>query len=166
MKRVILLVVVAALLLPALAVAQDSYVELLRQDIRTKKVEVFTAVLDMTDEEAAAFWPVYRKYELDMSAIGDKRVANIKNFAMNYDTLNNAQASEILASAFSIRGEQLKLQEKYSKEFGKVLPATTVARFFQIEFFINDLIDVQIASEMPLAETVREAAAAAKGGKD
>src|SRR5215472_18569082 len=40
------------------------YAELLRSDVRAQKVAILTEVMDFTDEESAAFWPIYRDYDL------------------------------------------------------------------------------------------------------
>ena len=76
---------------------------------------------------------------------------------MHYDTLNNVKAGEILKASFDLQEERLKLQKRYLKQFDKVLPTTTVARFFQTERMIEELIDLQISAELPLVMTVRDA---------
>jgi len=154
-----------AILVPATAMGQDeAYLELLRSDIATKKVAIFTEVLALSDAESEVFWPVYRNYTNELLAIGDKRVALIKDYAAHYDTLNNTQAEEMLKRSFAIADERAKLHKKYMGEFNKVLPATTVARFFQTERFLTNLIDLQISWELPLVETVREATMEDKSG--
>jgi hypothetical protein len=48
------------------------------------------------------------------------------------------------------RGVRGKLTKKYKDEMLKVLPAKTVARFLQVESRLNKLVDLTIASEIPL----------------
>ena len=57
----------AALPLMAQSYTPERYFELLRSDVRTAKVEILTEALDLSDAEAAAFWPVYREYETELS---------------------------------------------------------------------------------------------------
>jgi hypothetical protein len=45
-----------------------AYVELLRSDIRGQKVAIITELMEFTEAEDAAFWPIYRDYELERSA--------------------------------------------------------------------------------------------------
>jgi hypothetical protein len=143
----------------------DAYLEMLRSDIRTQKTAAITQVLMLSDAESEAFWPVYRQYELELSKIADKRLALIKDYALHYDTLSNVKAGEILKTSFGLQEERLKLQRRYMKEFDKVLPTTTVVRYFQTERMIEELIDLQIMAELPLAMTVRDAVAQKSGGK-
>ena len=48
--------------------------------------------------------------------------------------------------------DRAKLRKKYWKRFKKALPATLAARFLQLEHQIELLVDLQIASEVPLIE--------------
>jgi len=59
----------------------SAYVELLRSDLRAQKVAVITEMMQFTDAEDAAFWPVYREYERDLTKINDERLALVKEYA-------------------------------------------------------------------------------------
>lgn len=160
MRRLIFIMTLLAMALPQTASAQyEEYLELLRSDLRTARVAIFTEVLALSDSESTAFWPVYRNYETELMAIGDKRVALIKDYAANYATMTNEKAKDLLKGTFDLLDERSKVQQKYAKEFEKALPVTTVARFFQAERFVTGLVDLQIMAELPLIETVRDAVA-------
>ena len=40
-----------------------AYVELLRADVRAQKVAFITELMEFTDAEDKAFWPIYRVYD-------------------------------------------------------------------------------------------------------
>jgi hypothetical protein len=63
----------------------DSYVELLRSDIRTEKQAILTQVMQFSDEQASVFWPIYREYDLELSKYADRRLALIKDYAANFE---------------------------------------------------------------------------------
>ncbi len=128
----------------------DAYIELLRSDARTQKVAVVAEALQLTDEESTAFWPVHREYELELSKIIDDRIELIKNYAQNYDNLTNEKAKELARKVFALEKRRTKLKKKYFKKFEKALSAIIAAKFIQVESQINLLIDLQIASELPL----------------
>lgn len=130
----------------------DSFVELLRSDVKTLKKEIITEVMEFSEAEASAFWPVYRNYEFELEKIGDARVALIKDYAENYEKMTDAKAGELVERAFNFREKRLKLQKKYFKEFSKILSPVEAAKWAQLENQITLLIDLQIASELPLAE--------------
>ncbi len=134
----------------------DSFIELLRSDVKTQKKGIITAVMEFSEAEAAAFWPVYRSYEVEQDKLTDARIALIKDYAASYKTIVDAKATELMDKAFKFREERLKLQKKYYKEFSKILSPTKAAKWAQLEDQITLLIDLQIASELPLAEKPSE----------
>src|SRR4029077_17158939 len=50
----------------------NSEFELLRSDIRTKKMTMIAERMEFSGKEADAFWPIYRQYEVELAAINDK----------------------------------------------------------------------------------------------
>ena len=128
----------------------DSYVELLRSDIRMQKQAVLTEVMQFSDEQAAVFWPIYREYDLELSKIGDQRLALIKDFAANYETMTDEKAKEIADRSFKLEEDRVKLRRKYFETVQKGLDPIIAAKFVQVERAIDALIDVQLAAELPL----------------
>ena len=154
MKKISVLVLVSMVLMVGAALAQgpEQYIEMLRSDLKTERVAIITEAMDFTPEEGEVFWPIYREYELDASKIGDRRIALIKEFAANFDTMTNDVAEDLIKTSFKINEDTLKLEKKYIKKFMKVLPAMRMARYAQIDHRINMLIDIQIAASLPLFE--------------
>lgn len=130
----------------------DSSIQLLRKDLRADKVGIVANNLQLTQEEAGPFWTAYKQYELELTEINDGKVDLIKDYAESYATLDNKKADELTARSLQLEEARTSLKGKYFKEFSKILPGTKVARFFQIDNRIDLLINVQLASELPLVE--------------
>ena len=130
----------------------DSFFELLRSDLKTGKKEIITMVMDFTDSEASAFWPIYREYEFGLDELGDARLTLTKNYAENYENMTDEKATELINDAIKFQQDRLKLRKKYFKKFSKALSPIQAAKWIQLENQIHLLIDLQIASEMPLVE--------------
>ena len=128
----------------------DAYVDLLRKDVRSQKVALIGQNMEFTSEEAAAFWPVYQKYEAELGKMGDEKLAIIKDYAAHYDKMTNEKARELANRTFALEEKITQLKRRYFGEFEKVLPAIKAARLFQLENQMQRLIDLQIASELPL----------------
>jgi hypothetical protein len=153
MKKGIVTALIACVLMPVAAWAQmDSYIEMLRSDVRTEKVAVITEVMMFTDAESEAFWPIYREYELELAKIFDQRLANIKKYAEHFDKLDDPTADELVKTAFKVDEKRLKLQKSYYSKFKKALGAKRAAKFMQLEHQIDLLIDLQIAANLPLVD--------------
>ena len=133
--------------------AQDDFIELLRQDLKTQKVAIITETMNFTEEEANVFWPVFREYDFEVTKLGDEELALIKDYAENYDKMTDEKAKELGERAIKIDEKRLKLRKKYYKEFQKVLPAIKATRFMQVDNQMSLLIDLQIASELPLVDS-------------
>jgi hypothetical protein len=159
MKRMLLLVVALGAMLAGTAIAQeglDSYVELLRSDIKTQKKAILTEAVPFTEAEEQAFWPLYREYELELDKIADRRLKLIKDYAENFDNMTNEKAEELMRESMQLDGDLLRLNEKYFKKFTKATSVITAARVMQVENQINLLIRLQIAANLPLVEKPME----------
>lgn len=130
----------------------NSTVELLRSDLKTQKTAIITKAMQFSDQEATAFWPIYRAYEQDLAKIGDARVALIKDFAANYGTMSGEKARELAKHSLKLQEQKVGLLKKYHKEIDKKVSPIHAARFVQLENQIGMLIDLQVGSELPLAK--------------
>src|SRR5262245_260857 len=110
----------------------DKLVELLRKDVRASKADILAKTMTLDAAQSAAFWPVYKQYEAERQALGDEKVGIIQDLADHFDSLNDAKAKGLLDRSFVLEDKRLALEKKYKDEFLKVLPAKTVARFFQV----------------------------------
>ena len=130
----------------------ESEIELLRSDLKTGKVEVVKEALNLEGAKADAFWPVYRKYQLDLDKIGDKRIALIKDYAANFDSMTAEKAKSLVKQALDLQSQRTTLLKNYYGQFEKVLGSIEAAKLVQVEHLIMALVDVQLAAEMPLIE--------------
>jgi len=128
----------------------DKLIELMRKDVRAGKADIVGKTMAFDAAQAAAFWPLYKQYETERQALGNERLAVIQDLAEHFDTLNDAKAKGLLERSFAIEDKRLALERKWKDEMLKVLPAKTVARFFQVETRLNNLINLEISSQIPL----------------
>jgi hypothetical protein len=128
----------------------DQYIEQLRKAGRAEKSDLVAKAMKLDATQAAAFWPIYKAYEAERKTLGDQRLAVYQDLAEHFDTLNDAKAKGLLDRAFVIEEQRLALEKKYKDTFLKALPAKVVARFFQVDSRINNLVNLDIASAVPL----------------
>jgi hypothetical protein len=130
----------------------DQDIQLLRQDIRSKKKQMIAANLTLTDAEAIKFWPIYDQYAAEMTHIGDQKYALIKEYAKGFGSLTDAQAKSLLNRSLALDEATAQLRIKYVPIVSQVLPGTKTATFFQIDRRLSTLIDLQLASQIPLVQ--------------
>lgn len=152
MKKIALAILALTILVSGSAQAQDDYMELLRQDLRTQKTAVFTEAMALDEAQGEVFWPIYREYDLELSTLGDQRIALIKKYAENYMQMDDAMADEIIKETIKLNKSRASAREKYYKQVRKALGGVMAARFWQVDGLIQDVIDLQIAAELPIVE--------------
>ena len=130
----------------------DQYIDLLRKDVRSVKKQVIAANLDLTDDEAVKFWPIYDQYTKELAKINDTKAALIKDYAQNYTTMSDEQAEAYVKGRAAVDESVNRLRLKYFPAFRRVLSGKTTSKFFQIEWRIDMMIDLQLASQMPLIQ--------------
>ena len=130
-----------------------NYIEILRSDLKTGKTEVYTRFLNLSEAESKVFWPIYREYEVEHSALGDRRVELTRQFvtAHNTESLDEETAKDVSKKFFKLEQDQLKLLKKYHGKLSKQLSTIRAVQFVQIERQIELVVDLVISSDMPLA---------------
>ena len=130
----------------------SAYVELLRADVRAQKVAFITELMAFTAAEDKAFWPIYRAYDVELSAINDERVTGIEEYARNFDTVSDALADKLATKALELEGRRTALKQKYYARLKTALSPKTAARFLQVENQLLLIIDLQIAAALPIVQ--------------
>jgi hypothetical protein len=130
----------------------DQDIALFRKDIRSQKKQMIAANMKLTDKEAELFWPIYDQYTAELVKINDQKYAAIKQYAQNYDTLTDDQAVTLTRQVLEVDGSVAQLRQKYIPLFRKVISGKKTATFFQLDRRLVMLIDLQLASQIPLVE--------------
>ncbi len=140
---------------PVASFAQDATTsadeQILLKQIQTNRRGVYAEYLKLTDAESKAFWPIYDEYEAKSKVLADRYLAMVNNFAEKYDTLTDAEASEILKERLTIERKRLDLKVKYTDRIAKVLPGKKALRYAQLESRIENLTQRNIYTLIPLA---------------
>lgn len=129
-----------------------AYVELLRSDLRTQKVAVITEMMQFTDADDAAFWPIYREYEVQLSRLNDDRLRLIETYANSYTKLTPTIANDLMSKALDLEAQRAALKQKYFGKLKTALSPITAAKAVQIENQIQLLIDLQVAASLPVIQ--------------
>ncbi len=130
----------------------DDFVQLLKSNVQSDKVAIITQVMNFNDEQSGKFWPIYNEYSNELSKLADRRIANIKDFAANYDSLTDQKANQLIKNSFDFQEDRLDLNKKYYKKFADAIGPIVAAKYLQLERQIQLIIDLQINSSLPLAK--------------
>jgi len=153
---VILAVTATSVSIVAQAVETDTGVQiekdlaLLRRDLRSEKKKLIAMNVPLTDVEATKFWPVYDAYAADMTKHYDQFYGIIKEYAANQKTLTDEHAIDMIKRWSAVQVQLAQTRQKYVPLVGKVITGKKAALFFQIDRRLYELMDLQVATEVPL----------------
>ena len=152
-KTTLFLIGLLLMISPVFAQTIDDYLEVARDVLNSEKKAVVAEAMNLSDSESGPFWELYNEYNAELYKVYTKRVNIIKDFAANYESMNDEKADEIWMASMAYQNELLKLNKSYYKKFKKILPAGKAALYFQVENKIAALINAELALEIPLVET-------------
>jgi hypothetical protein len=130
----------------------DQEIQMLRKDIRSQRKQIIAANMKLTDSEAEKFWPVYEKYVSDLVNINGTKYALIKQYMETRGVLTDAEAETAVNQWVGVDESVAELRKKYIPLFRKVLSPKNTALFYQLDRRVQLLIDLQLASSIPMIE--------------
>ena len=153
LAQAVLFAVATLLALPA-AAQTASDMQILAQKIKADKKLVVAANMQLTEEEAKGFWPVYDAYQADMQKINARLLGTIKRYADAYNKgpVSDEVAKKLINEAIAIEEAEVKLKRSYVPKLEKVLPGMKVARYLQIENKVRAVVRYELAAQIPLVQ--------------
>lgn len=151
----ILLAILPAAMLSAqtystpLPTVSDKDIALLRQNLQAEAKKIITKNMDLSDSEAAGFWPLYNQYAAEVRKVNDTRFGLVKDYARIYKTMTPQEADNLTRLLAQADQTIISLRLEYLPKFEQVLPGTKAALFMQLDRRLDSLFNVQIASQLP-----------------
>ena len=130
----------------------DTNLHVLLDTIRANRKALVAVNLSLTADEAAKFWPIYDRYQQEISAVGDRLAAVIQDYTANFRDLSNDKALQLMNDYLAAEADRLKVRRAYVGEFAKALPGRKVARFYQIENKMDAVIRYDLAATIPVVD--------------
>jgi hypothetical protein len=129
----------------------DQEIAMLRSNLRSNRKQVIADNMRLTDSEAEKFWPIYDQYVNELVNVNNAKYALIKEYVQNTN-MTEEQADSLTKKWLAVDESVVQLRLKYIPIFRKELSAKRTALFFQIDRRVQMLIDLQLASLLPLMQ--------------
>jgi|SRR5271157_384074 len=130
----------------------QAYVALLNTDANAKREAVITDILQLSDEDGKVFWPIYHEYDKELSKLNAVEAQSIQEYAKNYPNITDQQAEQIVSKSLQAESERVALKKKYYAKIKSALSAGTAATFFEVENQLQDIVDLQTSSALPVTQ--------------
>jgi len=155
MKCFIALMLLALTFLWAPVFAQDldvTNMQILIDKVKADKKLLIASNMNLTEQEATTFWPLYEGYQKDLEKINKRLHSLITDYAAAYNKgrVPNDLAKNLINEALKAEGAEVLMRRNYAEQLIKNLPATKVARYLQMESKIRAAIKFDLAAHIPL----------------
>jgi hypothetical protein len=153
-----------ALLLGGAALAQvngsaahaTSEMQQARALLNTGREDIIREEIRLSDDESAAFWPLYKRYQADLQIVRDRYADLLTSYLDAYraGTVSEEMADLIIDDYLQIQVDILNIKKEYLSDFRKALPARKAARFYQLENKMELGLESQLSMIIPLIDPV------------
>jgi hypothetical protein len=133
----------------------ETNMQIMLDKVKADKKLLVAGNMNLSDKEAAAFWPIYEDYQKDLIALNQRIVDAVKIYAAGYnnDSLTDADANKLVADVLAIDSDEVAMRKKYADRLQKALPGKQTMRYLQIESKIRAATRYQLADGIPLVIT-------------
>jgi hypothetical protein len=131
-----------------------AYIDAVCSDLSRGKADIIKTVMNLSPSEAGSFWPIYRAYERELDALSDQRTELTGTFvrAVQAKSLDNPTAQQLGNAWWDQESQRLALMRKYYGRMLTEISPLRAAQFAQIEHRVNLILDLGVASELPLVK--------------
>lgn len=144
---------VASVAAPVMAqAAVETQSAALLAKVQSDKRSLVEKSMNLTAEEGKKFWPLYEKFQRELSAPQKEYTRAVLDYVAAEKTMTDANAKRLAQQVLAAQVTESKLRERHFKETLKVLPGVKAARYMQIENKIQAAQRYESAKAIPLAE--------------
>ena len=79
--------------------------------VKSAKIAFITRELDLTEEEAQKFWPVYNKYEAEREEHRRKLMRDLNDARKNFDQLNDREIEQSIEQYLALRQQEVDIEK-------------------------------------------------------
>jgi len=97
------------------------------------KIAIYTQVLDLTEEEAQKFWPIFNEFEKKQTEIREEMNSIRKEVELKFKELSDKELEEKIDQMLALRKKEVELTEVYYAKYKTVLPIRKVALIHKAE---------------------------------
>ena len=149
MKKIYFLISMIAVLAMSVQAQTKEEVELYQAIFGMEKKAVVEEWITLEGTAAAGFWTLYDEYESARKMHGQKRLALLNRYALQYESLDDVQTDQLMKDMMSLGKDYDNLIQKYYKSIRKTVGSKTAAQFYQLEVYFQSVIRLEVLEQIP-----------------
>ncbi len=127
MKNVLFLVCFLFTALPFFAQEEDRDAQ--RERIKALKVAYFTQELNLNEQIAEKFWPIYNEYEKERRELHKREHIDLKNV----ECITEDEAENLIDEFLSVENEEYKIKKQLFKDLKQIISAKNIIKLHKLE---------------------------------
>jgi hypothetical protein len=137
--------------MPALAEEKPAdNMRLVKEKIKADKKLFVAENMQLTEEEAKAFWPVYESYQKNIDKLNERQLKLIDEYAQSYETMTDPIAQNLTNKYLTLESDRVKLLQSYVPKISKAVGSKKAARYLQLENKIRAVVEFELEANIPL----------------
>jgi len=129
----------------------EEYFKVARDDLVLRRDSALRALVHLKEEEAEAFWALQKAYDEELTKIGEKRKALMKEYWKDHDKLTAEQAKDLAVRSLTLDDERNALRRKYFDKIAADVSPIVAVQFLQLQRQFETMADLKVATHAPLA---------------
>ncbi len=101
--------------------------------VEAEKIAFFTTFINLSSQEARAFWPVYDDFQRQKNQLVQERQSLSGHFERHRESLTDDESEKIADRYIEIQMKEAGLQMEFHEKLKDILPPGKVMRFYQAE---------------------------------
>jgi hypothetical protein len=128
--------------------------QIIHEKLKADKKLIVAKYMELTESEAAKFWPVYEEYQKDLEKSNERIGSLLESYAADYKnkSLTDEKAKKLLDEWIAIERDEGKRRGAFAPKVLQALPAKKAARYLQIENEYRILLRYELAGVVPLVQ--------------
>jgi hypothetical protein len=127
----------------------QAYEQLLRSDLNAKRDVVFKAIMQLSDSQAQAFWPIVKEYEAERAKLDAIESQITADYAKEYQGISDNQADQVMSKAIDLEAQRADLRKRYYARMKKAVSPVIATKFFAVDSQMQHIYDLQVSSKLP-----------------
>jgi hypothetical protein len=108
--------------------------EKVKEKLKSHQVAFITQKLDLTEDEAQKFWPIYNSYQ------GEKEELRAALDLKPSLDMSEPEAEKMLTGMLNSKSKEIEIQKKYIQKMKPALPMRKIAMLFKAERDFRDKV--------------------------
>lgn len=112
-------------------------------EIESYRISYLTQKLDLSEEEAKIFWPIYNEFQKEQTALRKEKMLNMISFRKftEIEDLSDTEVQNLIVNELNFKQKELSLERKYYYRLKSSLPIKTIGKYYRAqETFKKELL--------------------------